>query len=50
MQDIVDKVLSKTTDQQKLTVKLGKASQHDDVRFFLMKAMRKSLGNTPVKV
>lgn len=49
MQDTVDKVLSKTQDHEPLISQLSELTEYNDVRYFLMKALKQNLSKTPVK-
>ncbi|XP_070205043.1 nucleolar complex protein 4 homolog isoform X2 [Littorina saxatilis] len=49
LQSVVEKLLSKTDNMEALILRLSEVMEHDDVRFFLMKAIKQELGKTPTK-
>ncbi|KAL8561070.1 hypothetical protein ACOMHN_031014 [Nucella lapillus] len=48
MQDTVDKLLCPTEDREPLIARLSEMTEYDDVRYFLLKALKINLGKTPV--
>ncbi|XP_076473087.1 nucleolar complex protein 4 homolog isoform X2 [Babylonia areolata] len=49
LQDVVEKLLSATDSQEALITRLSELTEYDDVRFFLMKALKQNLSKKPVK-
>nr|KAG5690134.1 hypothetical protein BaRGS_003457 [Batillaria attramentaria] len=47
---MVSKLMSHTSNMESLILRLSEVTEHDDLRFFLMKALRLELDKTPVKV
>ncbi|KAK7474423.1 hypothetical protein BaRGS_00034306 [Batillaria attramentaria] len=49
LQEMVSKLMSHTSNMESLILRLSEVTEHDDLRFFLMKALRLELDKTPVK-
>ena len=49
-QGITGQLLSRTLNMESLILRLSEVTEYDDVRFFVMKAMKQELGKTPIQV